>query len=252
MKNSSLKILSYFFPHTCLSCHEVFAYGDEREFCGSCQKEILHLSDSICKICGEDLKNPDLHSSLCGDCLQDKPPFEWARSVFELSPTLSKILYSFKYAADESALSWMNEQIFGYLKSHFEDIQFDYILPVPLHSWRLIRRGYNQSLLLAKKLAQSRNEKLDFENLVKQKSTSAQSTLSKKERLKQLRGAFLLKKKEKYQKQKVLIIDDVYTTGSTLRECAQVLKEAGAEVYVMTLARTPLSFTLSPGGSGVG
>ncbi len=240
MKTNTSKILSYFFPETCLACHEVFPFGEEKEFCESCQKEVCYLSDSICKVCGEDLQNPDLRDSLCGDCLQNLPPFQWARSLFELSPVLSKILYSFKYSADETALSWMGNAMSQYLNRYFQDLRFDCLIPVPLHSWRLLRRGYNQSLLLAKELARIRNEKLDYQNLIKKKSTIAQSTLSKKERMKELKGAFLLKHSSEFEGKNVLLVDDVYTTGSTVRECASLYKKAGAEVYVLTLMRAPL------------
>lgn len=240
MSTASLKILSYFFPQVCLSCHSVFEFGEEKNFCESCENEILYLSNSVCKICGHNLKNPDITSFVCGDCLQDKPSFEWARSVFELSPVLSKILYSFKYAFDESALPWVSKEMASYLQNHCQAMEFDYIIPVPLHTWRLLRRGYNQSLSLATSLARQRNEKINFENFVKIKSTSPQSTLSKKEREKQLKGAFALKSPEVFKGKNILLIDDVYTTGSTLRECAQVLKRAGAKAYAFTLARTPL------------
>ncbi len=246
MNSTSAKILSYFFPQVCLSCHGVFEFGEEKNFCDSCEKEILYLSISVCKICGEDLKNPDLHSSLCGECLQEPPPFEWARSVFELSPALSKILYSFKYSADETALSWMSQEMYRYLENNFKGMNFNFIIPVPLHAWRLLRRGYNQTLLLANALAQLRNEKVDYTNLIKPKSTSAQSTLSKKERVKQLRDAFELKNSDLFNNKRILLVDDVYTTGSTLQECARVLKEAGASVCALTLARTPLKGITPP------
>ncbi len=240
MNSSVSKILSYFFPDLCLSCHSVFEFGEEENFCEPCKKEIIYLGKSICRICGEDLQNPDISNSLCGECLQDPPHFEWARSVFQLTPSLSKVIYSFKYAGDETALSWMAEELGLFLNHHFSSIQFDFIVPVPLHMFRLLRRGYNQSLLLAKALAKSRGEKLDFENLQKQKSTLAQSTLSKKDRTQQLRGAFSLKGQSLFREKNILLLDDVYTTGTTLRECTQVLSKADAKVFVLSLARTPL------------
>lgn len=239
MKPSS-QILSYFSPLVCLSCHSVFPFGEEGNFCEACKAEIKYLGQNICRICGSDLYNPDISSSVCGECLKETPAFEWARSVLELSPSLLKILHPFKYSGDETALPWMAEELDLFLKKHFPELKFDFIVPVPLHFFRLIQRAYNQSLLLARALGKLRHEKVDFENLSKRKSTKAQSTLSRKERLKQLRSAFYLKDKACFRNKNILLVDDVYTTGATMQECAKIISEAGARVFGLSLARTPL------------
>ncbi len=242
MNSNFSQVLSLIVPPLCLACQTVIPLGEQENLCVECRKKILPWEKSICRCCGDALNNPEIENSLCGDCLQDPSAFEWARSVFQLSPELSKIVHSFKYAGEESALPWMTSQMQDYLEKNFPGIKFDYIIPVPLHWWRLLRRGYNQSLLLAKALAKKRNEKLDFDSLVKTKASKAQSSLSKTERLKQLKMAFRLKSPEKFKDKTILLVDDVYTTGSTLQECAKVLKQADAEVFAFTLARTVLKF----------
>lgn len=242
MNSTFSQVLSLIVPPLCLACKGEIPLGEPENLCVKCREKILPCEQSMCRCCGEDLKNPEIANSLCGDCLKDSPDFEWARSVFQLSPELSKIVHSFKYAGEESALPWMTLQMQNYLEKNFPELKFDYIIPVPLHWWRLLRRGYNQSLLLAKALAKKRNEKLDFHTLVKTKASKAQSSVSKPERTKQLKKAFHLKNPDKFKDKTILLVDDVYTTGSTLQECAKILKQKGAKVFAFTLARTALKF----------
>lgn len=238
MNLTASQITAFFFPPLCLSCKADIPFS-EWSFCESCRQKIIPWSRSICRCCGEKL-NAEIENSLCGACLKNAPAFNWARAVYKLTPELSKLLYAFKYSGEESALPWMTLEMALYLENNFPNESFDFIVPVPLHWWRLVRRGYNQSLLLAKALAKKRKEKLNFSAFIKSKASQAQSTLSKEERMKQLKGAFQLKEENLFKEKKVLLIDDVYTTGSTLRECASVLKKAGAQVFAFTLARTPL------------
>jgi len=235
-------ILPYFLPASCLACKSVFPYGQEREFCDACQEGIRSWGDRICRACGDDLNNPDLEASLCGECLRDPPPFEWARSIYRLDPSLLKILHAFKYSGDEAALPWMLDRLDTFLRQHFPELRCDFVLPVPLHWRRLLRRGYNQSLLLARGLAERRGEALSIGHLLKSKATQAQSKLSREERRQQIRGAFCLKKSEDLKDKRILLVDDIHTTGSTLRECSRILAEVGAKVHALSFARTPLEF----------
>jgi ComF family protein len=114
----------------------------------------------------------------------------------------------------------------------------DAIIPVPLHPKREKRRGFNQAQVIAKELANLQKVKLLEGVLVKTKNVPPQTFLQLKEREKNVRGAFRVVKKEKIKDRVVLLVDDVYTTGSTVRECSLVLKEAGAkEVKALTIAQ---------------
>ena len=121
------------------------------------------------------------------------------------------------------------------LAEKFDDI--DYIVPVPLHYRRFFKRGYNQSEVIASMLAKQLNK--PYKNLLKRtRSTQRQATLSREERLKNLQGAFAVKKPAHVSGKKILLVDDVLTTGATLHACAEALQQAGsAELLVFTLAR---------------
>jgi ComF family protein len=113
-------------------------------------------------------------------------------------------------------------------------------MPVPLHTRRLRERGFNQSLLLARQVSRKRSIPLNFTALWRSRQTQPQTQLSGPERQKNVRGAFEVRNAEAVAGKRVLLIDDVFTTGATVQECAKALLDAGAErVDVLTLARVP-------------
>jgi ComF family protein len=115
----------------------------------------------------------------------------------------------------------------------------DVIIPVPLHPRRLREREFNQSLLLADRIGRHLNVPVSFTDLIRLVPSPAQTTLSRKGRLKNLRGAFAVRDAESVAGKRVLLIDDVFTTGATVNECAKTLRKAGSgDVFVLTLART--------------
>jgi len=115
----------------------------------------------------------------------------------------------------------------------------DLAVPVPLHRKRLRHRGFNQALIQGHGISQRFSGPLLFDNLVRLRSTRPQVELSSHERMENVKGAFGLARPSEFQEKRVLLIDDVFTTGATMNECARVLKEAGAaSVTVLTLART--------------
>ncbi|HET7058270.1 MAG TPA: phosphoribosyltransferase family protein [Nitrospiraceae bacterium] len=124
-------------------------------------------------------------------------------------------------------------------RAMIDPISIDVIIPVPLHPTRLRDREYNQSLLLADRLSRARHVPLSYDNLVRTRETAPQTDLSRAVRLKNLRRAFAVRRPEDVAGKCVLLIDDVFTTGTTVNECAKTLRKAGtSEVYVCTLART--------------
>jgi len=120
-----------------------------------------------------------------------------------------------------------------------DDLVIDCVLPVPLHLYRLIQRGYNQSEMLAKYVGKYANLPLYKNVLVRNRFTKSQSNFNARGRVGNIKGAFSVKDVECIKGKNILLIDDVYTTGATVEECAKILKRAGAKkVYVATGART--------------
>jgi ComF family protein len=175
---------------------------------------------------------------LCPNCLKEKRPmFRFCRSAVRYNEVSKRPILALKFMDHTE-----NAAIFAqWLKTAGRDIWSnppDLIVPVPLHYWRLMKRRYNQAALIAVELGKLTGLAVDTSSLVKHKSTRPQMSFSGKERLKNIRGVFRVKKPEHIRGKRILLVDDVWTTGSTARECAKTLKAAGAlSVDVVTVAR---------------
>ncbi len=175
---------------------------------------------------------------LCPQCVKDKKPiFRFSRSAVKYDEFSKRPILAFKFM-DKTE----NVKVFArWLKLAGKDIfeaGADVLIPVPLHYKRLIKRRYNQSALLAMELGRLTGLKTDVSSLVKFRSTKPQVSFSGAARVKNVKGAFKVKHPEKVAGKHIVLIDDVMTTGSTLRECAKVLLAAGAaSVDTLSIAR---------------
>jgi ComF family protein len=159
-----------------------------------------------------------------------------AWTLFPYLPPLQDAICLFKYRGRVSLAKPLAELMIAALP---HPIEIDLIVPVPLHPSRLREREFNQALLLADRLARHLAKPLVYTSLERMVPSDPQSTLSRKERLKNLRRAFSVRRPGAIEGKRILLIDDVFTTGTTVNECAKALKGAGAEaVSVLTLART--------------
>jgi ComF family protein len=175
---------------------------------------------------------------LCGDCLTGHFAFDRARSLFLYQPPITDIILSLKFGGSLTALDSLTALVAASdCGRNFTTP--DLILPVPLHPSRLRTRGFNQALLLARACFPRWRQHLDTALLVRSRQTTAQSLLTGKERRTNLRNAFTLTNPSAVAGKRVLLVDDVFTTGSTVNECCKVLRNNGAQrIEVFTLARS--------------
>ena len=231
-------IINFFLPPRCINCGKILA--DEDGLCADCFNEVTFISDPHCKCCG--LPFPDSvgvnKNLLCPMCVNDtKKLFRYSRSAIKYETLSKNMILAFKFM-DKTE----NAKVFAkWLKMAGSDIfsaGADVLIPVPLHYKRLVKRRYNQSALLATELSKLVLIETDFKSLVKHKSTKPQVSYSGKARIKNIKNAFMVKYPENIKDKRVVLIDDVQTTGSTLKECAKVLIKAGAKsVDFLTVAR---------------
>jgi len=237
--NLATQILSFFVPFACGACGACLEFGEDHFLCKTCQAQLKKRTGCFCECCGGSFP-AEVPTHRCGDCLQNPPDFEWAQSVYELEPTLLKLIHAHKYQGSSVSVRWFAQEMQQFLRKGGLDRNWDYLLPVPLHPWRLVKRGFNQSLQIARALSVLTLVPVEFKNLKRRSLLKPQSKLSREKRLTQLKGAFYLQNPKLFEGKNILLLDDVYTTGSTLRECAKVLKKTGANVCALTVARTPL------------
>lgn len=226
------------FPPACLACGSGLPYyGQELLFCASCLAEVKAIEEPFCSLCGVPFPAAAGGSHLCSTCLNYAWHFNRARALVHFSEPIARAVHALKYSGKTSGLS-----TFAALKKRFlrpDDIrQPDLIIPVPLHARRLRQRGFNQAQLLAGVFLPGEKARIRTSFLERCKWTEAQTGLSGAARRKNIKGAFMVKEPELVRGKKILLVDDVFTTGATVDECAKVLRRAGAlEVQVLTLAR---------------
>ncbi len=220
-------------------------------FCPSCAQTLQPISPPFCQLCGAPFRAlpsaPIRHAPLCADCREDRyhaaPPFEAARSIFNFEGAVRRAVHRLKYNGKTALAARLAAILHDYLRAsstRFCDMEtLTHIVAVPLHPRRERSRGYNQSELLARSLTRF-NQIPTVELLFRTRHTVPQIELAARERLQNVRDAFAPNPKHanRIEGAQILLIDDVYTTGATMRECARVLKSSGAQnVYGLTLAR---------------
>lgn len=229
-----------FFPANCLHCQAVA--GGNIPFCASCAAAIKPLTGPACARCGRPWPVRE-EVPWCFFCSHMPPAFDQALAVAVHDGTLAQVLSQFKYQrrwGHGPALA----RFLGYKAPVLADMDNPLVMPVPLHRYRLIMRGFNQSLVLARGYAEINAFELLPAALIRLRYTRPQVGLPPKDRQKNVSGAFALNPRavDGVKERNVLLIDDVFTTGATVNECASVLKKAGAaKVLVLTLTRALLT-----------
>jgi ComF family protein len=229
-------ITKLIFPQTCLICNQIIDNGN---FCAKDWSELHFLQKPACNICFQPFEFRIDDEALCGKCLQKRPKYFKAISVWAYNEQSRIIIARFKYYDQINLAKYFSELMLKQAQEIFPEI--DFIVPIPLHKLRIIKRKYNQAAILAKNIAKLSDKKLILDLLVRTKNNQPQASLDQRMRHKNVRGIFRTKEKylTKIKGKNILLIDDVITTGATIESCAQELKSAKANrIYTLTLAKT--------------
>ena len=212
------KILDLIYPKTCGMCGKI------------CKQE-------VCIKCSFEL-NKILKSKINNYKKGLNKNFKYHAYLFKYEGIIRNKIIDYKFKENSYLNGFFvkliikNEKICGFIKS------YDIILPVPIHKKRNLCRGYNQTELIANKMAKYLNKEICTKVLVKSKNTIPQSTLNKKQRIENVKNVYEVQNSQIINNKKVLIFDDIFTTGSTVNECCKILKKAGAkQVDVLTIAK---------------
>ena len=223
------------FPPACPICSKprVIRGGKRLDICPWCYDNIKYVKEPTCIKCGKALEDND--RDYCTDCTKTRHLYDQAISLYEYSDGIKQSIYRFKYRnkreyADVYAAEIAREC--GIVKNMWEP---DVIIPVPIHKERYRQRGYNQAGLIACCLSKKLHIPVDENYIIRVKKTTPMKELNNIERVKNLHNAFQIYYNG-IRYNKVLIVDDIYTTGATIDACAKCLKEYGTDnVYAITL-----------------
>lgn len=226
-------LLDWIYPRRCAFCDELLD-GTERYLCHSCQKQIPKpIGEPRCKRCGKPLHAETVE--YCADCVRQEPSFTRGMGLFVYEDPWKKSLMGLKFKGRKEYGIFLGKIMALYGKEFLLQTQVQVILPVPIHRKKKSVRGYNQAEVLAQEISRGFSIPIRTNLVLRKKSTKAQKELSRKERKKNMEQAFFVKK-EVSRYQRVLLVDDIYTTGSTANAIAAKLMQAGVkEVYVLTL-----------------
>ncbi len=219
--------LDFFFPPLCLACDEKLPEGEEI-FCPRCHSALESVPLPLCPLCGAPLGTRALAGDRCPDCPQNPVYFDQARASLLYKGPIVEAVVALKFRLRIELADFFARILLYYVKMEMKGEKIDGIVPVPLHYRRFYSRGFNQAEEIGRSLASGINAPLWPEVLRRARSTRPQTRLSHAERLKNVRDAFEIFHAEPVKDAHVLLLDDVYTTGSTLNACAHVLKQAGA------------------------
>jgi ComF family protein len=231
-------IADMIFPPLCITCGAVLEEHTPLPFCPPCTAGIRFIHSPLCPRCGIPFPAAEGDDHLCGECLATERPYAVARAVGLYEKTLLTAIHLFKYQGKIGIGEVLGRIMADFAGGQWDMTVFSLIIPVPLHRKRLRERGFNQAVILARQIAKRFSLPLDFMTLRRERFTAPQVGLGREERSANVRMAFAVRKPEKITGRKILLVDDVTTTGSTLTECASILTQAKAEsVAILTLAR---------------
>jgi ComF family protein len=216
-------------PPRCLSCGEIVV--EAGVLCAACWRGVAFIAAPFCERCG--LPFPHEAAGICAACAAAPPHYDRARAVFRYDTASRELVIAFKHADKTHAApaygAWMRRAGAALLE------EADLLVPVPLHWTRLFRRRYNQAALLAYAIDRGR---VVPDLLVRRRPTASQGHLGRSARSRNVTGAFAVRSGAGVAGKRIVLVDDVMTTGATVGECARVLRRAGAaRVDVLTLAR---------------
>jgi competence protein ComFC len=238
-------LASIFSPAPCRICEKLLVRASRVPICEDCLGSFIPIPKKACEICGQPLESfhPEVTEAiLCSSCNPPRYSFARARSLAIYQDQLVSALLMLKYQRMEPLAKWFAERMASLVRREGECLEADLVVPVPLHKERERERGYNQAALLAKPLAKALGLPYRPVLLVRKRPRPEKRILSVEERWEAVHGAFATRPGSQVDKLRVLLVDDVLTTGATLDACARALLDAGAKSVVgVTVARAARS-----------
>ncbi|MCW8915090.1 MAG: ComF family protein [Magnetovibrio sp.] len=235
------RVIDVVLPPSCAGCGT--QVDAPQTLCSTCWSRVSFLGSACCQACGYPFEYEVPDQTLCGACVREHPPFDRARAALVYDDNTRDLVLGFKHADRTEIANLLAKWMFASGRDLLDDS--DLIVPVPLHWTRLFSRRYNQAALLALQLGRLSDVPVLTNALVRKRKTPSQGRMGRGARARNVQGAFAInpRARNQLQGQRIVLVDDVYTTGATVRAVAKVLKRGGAtQINVLTLARVVRDF----------
>ena len=231
-------VLDVVYPSACFHCEKVLE--GKHALCDACFEATIRIAEGYCDVCAEDYEGEFSENPICPNCSDLKFSFQYAKSALKNTAKNRQMVISFKYGKQHYLVRVLAKFCSEVLLDdpRFSELPAPVLVPVPLHWRREFRRGFNQAELICRELSQQTSIPT-LKLLRRKRYTTTQTRLSRGERLKNLKGAFCVSG-DLAEYRSIIIIDDVFTTGSTSEECAQLLRQEFPKVeniVVVTVLR---------------
>ncbi len=227
----------YFSEKRCLACHAPFTpknFGLQKFLCPDCIPYIKLKKEPVCVLCGHQIPN-DHKTPLCLECINNPPPWDKLKHYGQYDELLKALILNYKFSVNFSLVPLFAECLYQVCANL---PPCDLIIPMPRHEQRLVSEGFNHVLELCKPLSKQLNIPLQHKALIRTRYTPPQSSLTAKERKNNPKKSF---QASMVENKNILLIDDLITTGSTLRHATLALHEQGAQnVYIAVIARVEI------------
>lgn len=220
-----IDFLGLLYPRTCPICQKKLQFNKYLS-CPKCEAKLGIIKEPRCMKCGKEVEDENIE--YCFDCTKNNHIYDYGYSLFKYSDDIRKSIYRFKYLGKKEYGDFYGKMLAKNLKKEIIAMGCDVIVPVPLHKKKEIKRGYNQAEIIAKKLGIELGIKVDNKLLLRVINTSPQKEIDRKHRKKNVENAFKINKNVVNYKG-IVLVDDIYTTGSTIDACAATLKAAGVK-----------------------
>jgi ComF family protein len=264
IKKIFVSIVDLFFPFKCLKCQKIIPNTEyeyqtdnytskdlplnlfKKYYCKDCISSGYELFEPpFCERCGKKFEHQFLQNHLCEDCLNPSKNIRKVRAGARYSGIVKESIQFYKYQKKLALVEPLERIIFSGFMEFFEPAEIDVIMPVPLHTSKLKQRGFNQAFLVAKNFSKMLKKNnifvpltIDLYSMKRVKKTDPQTNYSAEQRKENVKDAFKVVNLEKVKNKRILLVDDVYTTGATSSEAALALYGAGAlTVDVLVIAR---------------
>ena len=223
-------LMDLLFPAKCLGCNSVLQPGEY--LCQRCKKQIHYVGKNVCVKCGKPLIKTE--ADRCYDCQKQQHYFKMNRSVMVYDAGVKKMLYELKYNHRKEVAAFLGKEMARELKDYIWGLKIQGIVPIPLHGSKKRERGYNQAELIAAAMGKETGIRVYGNYLIRSEDTRPQKELNDMERKNNVKNAFHMGQNE-VQLKRIMLVDDIYTTGATLDAATRALQKKGeVEVYGVT------------------